>query len=170
MSVRTYVCNCRGKAHPGENHFLGAPNHTKSLNREWEWFHRNTFGLFHKEIYCLWLSLSNLLSCWLNRGQTGARHWCVCWPLAEGKWAGHPWIRGKEGGQGRAKLFTTLLINARRNTPKLPAIKPNKVPIYCFNSGEIIWQLITCYFKVMIEEEIRNYEELFKILTEETCV
>ena len=41
------------------------------------------------------------------------------------------------GGQGRAKLFTTLLINARRNTPKVPAIKPNKVPnlVFC---GEII--------------------------------
>ena len=26
----------------GENHFLGAPDHTKTLNRDWEWFHRNT--------------------------------------------------------------------------------------------------------------------------------
>ena len=44
---------------------------------------------------------------------------------------------GEWRGQGRAKLFTTLLINARRNTPKVPAIKPNKVPnlVFC---GEII--------------------------------
>ena len=53
------------------------------------------------------------------------------------------------GGQGRAKLFTTLLINARRNTPKVPAIKPNKVPnlVFC---GEIIWQVISLHSKEFI--------------------
>ena len=46
-----------------------------------------------------------------------------------------PLNMGNWWGQGRAKLFTTPLINAPRNTPKVPAIKPNKVPNLMF-SGE----------------------------------
>ena len=46
-----------------------------------------------------------------------------------------PLNMGTWWGQGRAKLFTTPLINAPRNTPKVPAIKPNKVPNLMF-SGE----------------------------------
>ena len=64
------------------------------------------------------------------------------------------------GGQGRAKLFTTLLINARRNTPKVPAIKPNKVPnlVFC---GEIIWQVISLHSKEFIYSF--SYKELWKL-------